>query len=168
MERFEPNLIVATELTDFEVARILLTECAASFDIDLGFQGFDEELGTLSEEYGPPGGIMLLAAEGNAPLGCVGVRPLEWPHVAELKRLYARPRARGMGLGPLLSQEALEFAWGAGYARVRLDTLPSMATAQRLYESIGFREIDAYRFNPVQGARYMELEFGTVPTPASD
>jgi len=61
----------------------------------------------------------------------------------------------------------LKFARGAGYARVRLDTLPSMATAQRLYESIGFREIDAYRFNPVQGAGCMKLEFGAVPAPAT-
>jgi ribosomal protein S18 acetylase RimI-like enzyme len=39
-----------------------------------------------------------------------------------------------------------------------LDTLPMMASAQRLYERLGFRDIPPYRFNPVPGARFMARE----------
>lgn len=163
-----PRLLVATEIADFQAARVLLQEYAASLDLDLGFQGFDEELGALSKQYRPPRGILLLAAEGSAVVGCVGLRSIDGPRVAELKRLYVRPQARGLGLGLLLSQAALSFARDAGYARVRLDTLPSMATALSLYESLGFNEIDAYRFNPVQGARYMELDLKAEPATAAD
>ena len=51
---------------------------------------------------------------------------------------------------------ALEAAREMGYARIRLDTLPEMEAAQRLYESLGFYDIAAYYGEPVPGQRFME------------
>ena len=65
-------------------------------------------------------------------VGCVGLRPFEPPRVAELKRLYVSPLGRGRGLGRELSVALLAIARQAGYERVRLGTLPSMGSAQRL------------------------------------
>ena len=74
-----------------------------------------------------------------------------------MKRFYVRMENRGRRVGLLLSEAALAIARDAGYQRVRLDTLPTMVSAQHLYDALGFREIHAYRFNPVAGARFMEL-----------
>jgi len=139
----------------------LFEEYAASLDLDLEFQGFAAELAGLPGDYVAPRGALFLATEGKVALGCVALRPLEWPLVAELKRLYVRPQGRGRRLGRLLSLEALRAARAAGYERVRLDTLPSMVSAQRLYTELGFCDIDAYRFNPVPTARYLEPELRT-------
>jgi ribosomal protein S18 acetylase RimI-like enzyme len=156
-------MVHATSSSQIEAVRALFEEYAAWLGIDLGFQGFEEELASLPGEYSAPGGALFLAVDGEDRLGCVGVRPLEWPRIAELKRLWVRPGGRGRGLGASLSRAALSFARDAGYERVRLDTLPTMVSARRLYEALGFREIEPYRFNPVEGARYMELDLRQPP-----
>ena len=152
------RIVQATSGTRIDMARQLFTDYAASLGIDLGFQGFASELAALPGHYVPPLGALLLAIERDECLGCVALRPLEPPRVAELKRLYVTPAGRGSGIGLSLTLAALDAARGAGYERVRLDTLPSMEAAQRLYERLGFRDVDAYRYNPVRETRYLELD----------
>jgi len=144
--------------TDVANAKALFAEYAASLGIDLAFQAFDAELASLPGAYVPPAGTLLLAEQTGEVVGCVALRSLEPPFVAELKRLYVRPGARGRGAGATLTKAILAWARAAGYERVRLDTLPSMGQAQALYRQLGFREIAAYRHNPVPGTVFMELD----------
>jgi putative acetyltransferase len=146
-------IIRPATVADLDLIRVMLREYAAWLEVDLCFQNFEEELEGLPGDYSPPRGRLLIA-EGA---GCVALRALEGG-VCEMKRLYVRPEYRGSGLGRRLVLAIIDEAHGIGYRRMRLDTMPQMGNAQRLYESLGFREIGAYRFNPEAGARFLELE----------
>lgn len=138
-------------------ARVLILEYQGSLGLDLAYQHFDDEVAALATMYGPPEGALYLATLDGLPVGCVGVRPFaSVPGCCEMKRLYVAPAARGHGLGRRLAQQSMSAARALGYTRMRLDTLPAMQDAQTLYETLGFREIPAYRHSPVPGTRYLE------------
>ena len=160
-----PPFTIAPAISRADIAAVgeLFREYGQSLGIDLSFQRFDEELAAMPGEYAEPRGTLLLARIGDAAAGCVGLRPLE-DGVCEMKRLYVRPAFRGLRIGDALARELIEAARLRGYARMRLDTLPSMAPARRLYEELGFQRIAPYRFNPIEGTAFMELRF-TDATP---
>jgi len=133
--------------------RALFREYADSLPFALDFQDFERELAELPGAYVPPQGALLLVRGA----GCVALRPLG-DETCEMKRLYVRPSARGRGVGRLLAEAVVAEARRLGYARLRLDTTPGMEHAQALYEELGFREIEPYRVNPIQGTRYLELQ----------
>jgi ribosomal protein S18 acetylase RimI-like enzyme len=134
---------------DAEQVRRLFREYAGGLGVDLGFQDFDEEVAD------PLGFYELVLVAGDD--GCVALRRID-EETCEMKRLYVRGPARGTGLGRRLAEAVIAEAGARGYRRMRLDTLPTMAEARRLYESLGFREIPPYRENPIAGTTYLELE----------
>ncbi len=108
----------------------------------------------------PPEGVFYLVEEGGALLAMGGLRRSA-DAVAELKRVYVRPAGRGKRLGEAIARRLIDDARAFGYRRVRLDTLPFMASAQALYESLGFVDCAPYPVEmppAIQGQlRFMEL-----------
>jgi len=132
---------------------------AASLPVDLGYQDFAAELAALPGKYAPPQGALLLArTPAGEALGCVALRPLETAGVCEMKRLFLRPAARGLGVGRGLAEAIVAQARALGYREIRLDTLPSMTTAVALYEALGFVRTGAYYAPTPPGTIFMALE----------
>ena len=141
---------------DIAETTVLFREYADWLGIDLSFQGFEAELASLPGKYAPPGGELMLArAPTGDALGCVAMRPLEGTAVCEMKRLYVRPAARGLGIGVALVEAIIGCAQELGYAQMKLDTLAGMAEAFALYKRFGFLKIPAYYHNPVPGTVYL-------------
>jgi putative acetyltransferase len=150
------NICQATTPQHMAVARALFEEYAAWLGVDLCFQGFAAELDGLPGFYAPPQGRLLLALTGAEAAGCIALRPRE-EGICEMKRLFVRPSYRGHGLGKLLVERVVAEARGIGYRTMRLDTLPSMQAAIRLYESIGFGRCAPYYETPLPETVFMEL-----------
>lgn len=139
-----------TDIADFAA---LARAYAAELPFELCFQNFDAELAALPGCYAEPRGVILLALDDGAAVGCGALRPLD-DRVCEMKRVYLKPEARGRGLGRRIVQELLAAAVERRYAEMVLDTVADMAAANALYRSLGFELTAPYCHNPLAGATY--------------
>lgn len=146
-----PEIVFAQSQDHFAAFRELCREYAASLPaigLSLEYQGFEEEMASLPGRYAPPGGAILLVRHGGGWAGCVALRPMDEPGVCEMKRMYVRPSARGLGLGKRLGLEVVGHATRVGHRVMRLDTDKNMAAAIGLYEGLGFSPRGRYNGDP--------------------
>jgi ribosomal protein S18 acetylase RimI-like enzyme len=107
--------------------------------------GFDPGITTPASEDAlrPPAGSFLVARLHGEAIGCVGVKFLA-DQVAEIKRLWISPDARGLGLGRRMLAEAESLGLRHGARVARLDTNRTLHAAIALYHATGYREISAF------------------------
>ena len=137
---------------DLPRIRELVRDYVKWIGLDLAFQEIDAEIEGLPGDYAPPRGVLLVA--GNPAAAMIALRPFD-ADIAEMKRLYVHPSARGRGLARQLIEQLMAEARALGYREMRLDTLPMMGDAQNLYVALGFRDIPPYYDTPIAGTRFM-------------
>jgi GNAT superfamily N-acetyltransferase len=145
----------AQSAADLDAIRDLFREYEAWVAEPACFATFERELAELPGDYGPPGGLLLLALDDGAPAGCAALRRLEGS-AGEMKRLYVRPACRGRALGRRLAEAIIAAARERGYGVLRLDSLPKMASALALYADLGFAPRRPYSREPTPGALFFE------------
>ena len=156
------RMILATSQQEYQLAATLFQEYADHIGIDLGFQNFQTEMQQLASQYASPhGALYLIYDPKDQPIGCFAVRKFE-AGIAELKRMYLKTSARGTGIGQKMLLKSIRVASNLGYQKMRLDTLPSMKPAFKLYEQAGFYEIPAYRHNPIPEAKFYEIDLNST------
>jgi predicted nicotinamide N-methyase/GNAT superfamily N-acetyltransferase len=119
-----------------------------------------------ADEFRAPRGAFLVAWDGERPVGCAGLRGLG-AGVAEVKRVYVAPEARGRGVARAL-MDALEGAATAlGLGVLRLDTGPRQPGSRELFEAAGYRAIEDYNGNRL-AAFWFEKELALGPDPVEE
>ncbi len=125
------------------------------------FGALEKEAARLPLSYREQDGGCLMAWVKGSPAGFIAWRsiarsPIVVENAWEMKRLWVRPVARGLGLGEMLTLAVLERATSAARKAVYLDTVPdAMIAAHRMYLRLGFEPCAPYNDNPVEGLTYL-------------
>ena len=139
---------------DLESIRILFREYQDFSGISLCFQSVEEELDSLPGKYSiRNNGNLYLAESDDQPVGCVAFYRID-ETTCELKRLFVRPAFQKLGMGRSLMERAIKDAADCGYQTMILDTLRRLESAGRLYQQLGFEEIEPYNVNPHPDVAY--------------
>jgi DNA-binding MarR family transcriptional regulator/GNAT superfamily N-acetyltransferase len=112
-------------------------------------QGFDVAL-SRDPDAGDmlrPRGAFIVAMSDGLPAGCAGLKGTGG-EIAEIKRLWVAPSARGLGLGRRLMETAESTARELSIKVLRLDTNSALAEAGQLYRSSGWAEIARFNDDP--------------------
>jgi GNAT superfamily N-acetyltransferase len=149
-----PEQLAAAKKLFIEYAEVINDVAGCS----LQFQGFGKELETLPGLYAPPRGRIYIAVADGTPVGCAALRPIDrlGPDVGEVKRMYVKPSARGLGLGHALIERLIADARVIGYRMLKLDTSTSMHAAQHVYVKAGFVPCERYNDDPMDDTAWYE------------
>lgn len=153
----ELRLLGAEDAEALDRVRGFFRKYAAWLGVDLGYQGFGDEMASLPGAYSAPEGRLFLAEHDGVPVGCVGIRPLS-EGICEMKRLYVEPESRGLGVGRRLVLAAIRAAKAIGYRRIMVDTQPAMRIAVKLYREMGFHEAPTYCSTSIEGTVFLALD----------
>jgi ribosomal protein S18 acetylase RimI-like enzyme len=107
------------------------------------FEVEEEDRRVLNDPEGEilaPGGAILLALDGDTPVGTGALIPTG-PHEFELAKMAVTEPARGRGIGRALCEALVALARERGAHQVELLSQTTLVAALHLYRSLGFQEV---------------------------
>jgi DNA-binding MarR family transcriptional regulator/GNAT superfamily N-acetyltransferase len=125
--------------------------CLTCYFAELGERfeaGFNPALSISAdaEELTPPRGFFLIAWLKDEPVGCGALKCHS--DFGEIKRMWVKVSARGLGLGKRLLQGLEDLARQRHLAILRLETNRALVEAQSLYKHSGYQEVAAFNAEP--------------------
>ena len=132
----------------------LFKEYKDEIEVDMSFQPTDETTEEIVKIYDR----IYIALKDDEAAGCIAFHKMTDGNSCEFKRLYVRKEYRGLHIGKILLQQAIEEARKLNYESIYLDTLTTLKAACRMYESFGFEKIAAYYNNPLPNVCYYRLQ----------
>jgi GNAT superfamily N-acetyltransferase len=123
---------------------VVAQQLVAEAMLDLGgrYGGSGDEAPVDATEFQPPGGDFLVAYLDGLPAGCGAWRG--HGEVAELKRMYTVPTARGRGIGRAVLAAVERSARDRGRKRMILECGDRQPEAIAMYEACGYERIEDF------------------------
>jgi GNAT superfamily N-acetyltransferase len=106
---------------------------------------------TVLNELLAHGGRLYVAEVDGEAIGVGGLKRLS-DTVGEIKRMFVRPTARGLGVGRAIIGQLIDDARALGYETVYLESASFMHPAHALYRSVGFVPSESYPGREFEGA----------------
>jgi ribosomal protein S18 acetylase RimI-like enzyme len=145
-------IIRAVRPSEYATAGELTVEAYRTLP-DAGHAAYERELRDVAGRRA--GSEVLVAELDGRVVGCVtfvdgpgALSEVDDPDAATVRMLGVAAEARNRGVGEALMRECIDRARRSGRRRVRLNTRTSMASAQRLYERLGFRRDPDHDWSP--------------------
>jgi GNAT superfamily N-acetyltransferase len=127
---------------DCAVAQGIVHEALGDHGLGILLDTSDKDLRDLEGHYDGRGGAfeLIFVAGRDEPIGVLGWRP-GVDGTVELKKVYLRRSARGLGAGRIAVERVIDRARAMGASAVVLETAHAMTDAIRLYTRLGFRPV---------------------------
>ncbi len=102
----------------------------------------EQQHGLKLDQLFQPDVLFFIARVNSEPVGCGGVAFAD--DIAEVKRMYVQPNARGRGVARAILNRLEDEARARGFRRIALETGDAQHAAIQFYERCGFARGDAF------------------------
>ena len=153
------DVVISLERPDSEDAVALITELEADLD---PLYPRESRHGYSVEKLLREGVFFFIIRGKDSLIGCGGVQ-FFGDEYGEIKRMYVRPKFRGLGFARLMLDHLEEHTRSNGINLLRLETGIHQHNAIALYEGAGFRSIAPFGdYKPDPLSRFYEKQISTT------